>query len=192
MNVASDSQSFENSSLDERTTPLISVPWETGTPRKILINLVRGGLIKKGSVLDLCSGTGSNALYLADNGSEVTGINLVSLVLENRDKSGSDYLKLPYINENFDLVLDLGCFHHISSRDRDTLIEEIFRVLNDGGHYLIVVSNYKNDPTWKPFSQREFNHYFSKNFKIKFIKHMPSIRADGAPQYFYAVLMQKR
>jgi len=190
--IATSYSSYENSSLDDRNFPVVSIPWETGTPRKILTNLIRSGIIKKGNALDICSGTGSNAHSLAENGFEVTGVDMISHVMENRTQSADEYLKLPYVNNKFELVLDLGCFHHISSKDRDIFFKEIFRLLNDGGHYLIVISNYRNDPTWNPLSEHNLIHHFSKYFKVKFIKHIPSIQADGDPQYFYAILMQKK
>ncbi len=186
------SMNSENSILNEETTLPINVPWEVGTPRKILTNLVESDLLKKGNVLDLCSGTGANAFYLSENGFDVSGIDLISHVLDDRDTTGIDYFKLPYTDNQFEIVLDLGCFHHISFKDRDIVFKEISRVLNVGGHYLIVISNYKDDPTWNPLSEHNLTHHFSKYFKVKFIKHMPSLLADGNPQYFYAILMQKK
>jgi len=59
-----------------RRYPLEALPWELGRPRKILINLINSGRIKKGKTLDLCCGAGSNTVYLAQKGFEVTAIDL--------------------------------------------------------------------------------------------------------------------
>jgi ubiquinone/menaquinone biosynthesis C-methylase UbiE len=47
-----------------RRYPPEALPWELGRPRKVLVDLVEKGLIKKGKALDICCGAGTNGLYL--------------------------------------------------------------------------------------------------------------------------------
>ena len=54
-----------------RRYPLEDLPWELGRPRKVLVELVEKGLIKRGKALDICCGAGTNALYLAKKGFQV-------------------------------------------------------------------------------------------------------------------------
>jgi hypothetical protein len=42
-----------------------ALPWELGRPRKVLVDLIEKGQIKKGKTLDTCCGAGTNTLYLA-------------------------------------------------------------------------------------------------------------------------------
>ncbi|NWG11350.1 class I SAM-dependent methyltransferase [Candidatus Bathyarchaeota archaeon] len=53
--------------------------WQT---KKILVNLVEKGVIKKGKALDICCGAGTNTVYLAKKGFEVTGIDISSKAIE--------------------------------------------------------------------------------------------------------------
>ena len=43
--------------------PLKSLGWELGRARPILIEFVKKGLIKKGKMLDICCGAGTNSVY---------------------------------------------------------------------------------------------------------------------------------
>ncbi|MBL7201233.1 MAG: methyltransferase domain-containing protein [Anaerolineae bacterium] len=52
------------------------MPWETG-PREELVGLVDSGRIAPCRAIDLGCGTGSNSIFLAQRGFEVTGVDLV-------------------------------------------------------------------------------------------------------------------
>lgn len=134
-----------NSSYDEwdqiyRKYTLESLVWELGKPRKILVNLVEKGLVKEGKALDICCGAGTNAVYLAQKGFEVTGIDISSKAIEYAKQKAEqanvkirlmvqNFLKLSFNDEEFDFVFDMGCFHHVEVEDRNTFIKEVYRVL---------------------------------------------------------------
>jgi len=65
-----------------RNTPIEKIPWHTSKPDKILIKLVNEGKIKKGKVMDLCSGDGTNSIWLASKGFDVSGVLNVIIKLE--------------------------------------------------------------------------------------------------------------
>src|SRR6266852_8937706 len=53
-------------------------PWDVGRPQPAFVELVRAGELNRGKVLDVGCGTGENALYLAENGFSVIGVDLTS------------------------------------------------------------------------------------------------------------------
>jgi ubiquinone/menaquinone biosynthesis C-methylase UbiE len=119
-----------------RRYPLESLPWELGKPRKVLVELVERGLLKKGKALDICCGAGTNTIYLAKKGFQVVGIDISSKAVEYAKKKTEqanikikfmvqNFLKLPFGDEEFNFVFDMGCFHHVEVRDRDTFIEGV-------------------------------------------------------------------
>ena len=55
---------------------LEKIPWHTEQPEKNLVKLVEQGKIKPGEVLDMCSGAGTNSIYLASKGFKVTGVDI--------------------------------------------------------------------------------------------------------------------
>src|SRR5438477_6219122 len=55
-------------------------PWEIG-PRHELVDLVEAGRLTPGRTLDLGCGTGTNAVYLAEHGFDVTGVDFSPVAL---------------------------------------------------------------------------------------------------------------
>ncbi len=186
-----------------RKYPLEVLPWELGKPRKVLVELVEKGVIPKGKALDICCGAGTNALYLAKKGFQVTGIDISSKAVSYAKAKASkanmnirfqveNFLSLPFEGEEFDFVFDMGCFHHVKVEDRNLFIRGIHRVLKKGGSYLMVCFSHKNGPAWNHFTKELIIRLFSNLFKIRNIEHVASVEGDGYTRYFYSVLMEKK
>lgn len=186
-----------------RTYSLNELGWELGKPRPILVEFVEEGLLKKGRALDICSGAGTNTVYLAQQGFEVTGIDISSTAIEYAKTKATqanvkirfmvqDFLKLPFQDEEFDFVHDMGCFHHVKPKDRTVFIEGVHRVLKKDGDYLLTCFSYKNGKRWNHFTKKQLVELFSPYFELCKFKHYPSVEGDGATRYFYTVLMKKK
>src|SRR2546425_10965996 len=104
-------------------------PWDVGRPQPAFVELVRAGELSKGRVLDVGCGTGENALYLAENGFSVTGVDLSSRAVavaraktaEKRltiDFRAGNVLSLGFKDGLFDSVIDSGLFHTFTDYDR--------------------------------------------------------------------------
>jgi SAM-dependent methyltransferase len=111
--------------------------WDTGISPPELVRTVEGNgpeRMPAGRALDLGCGTGTNILYLAQHGWQVTGIDFAApavararrkLAREGRSASGIhvlrgdvthlERLRLP---RAFTLLFDLGCFHGIDPAGR--------------------------------------------------------------------------
>jgi ubiquinone/menaquinone biosynthesis C-methylase UbiE len=186
-----------------RKYPLESLGWELGKPRPILVEFVEKGLVKKGKALDICCGAGTNTVYLAQKGFEVTGIDISSKAIEYAKKKAQqasvkidfkvqNFLELPFKDEEFDFVFDMGCFHHVEVEDRTKFIKGVHRILKNGGSYLLTCFSYKNGPAWNHFTRKQIIDLFSDYFEIDEIRHISSIEGDGYRRYFYTVLMRKK
>jgi len=183
--------------------PLETLPWELGKPRRVLVELVEKGLIQKGKVLDICCGAGTNAVYLAEKGFQVTGIDISPKAIEYAKRKAQkanvkirllveNFLNLPFEDEEFDFVFDMGCFHHVKANDRSTFIKGVHRVLKKKSLYLMVCFSYRNGPSWNHFTKEHIFQLFSNHFEIKNIEHFASVEGDGVTRYFYSVLMEKK
>jgi len=118
------------------------------------------GIIKEGDrVLDIGSGFGRNANWLATKGVVVTAINIntkeIKESMEKAKKLGVNvtYLKakateLPFPDGSFEVALDLGCTHMITDRNSQKKAErEVARVLVAGG-WLIYFGFSKKHPDY--------------------------------------------
>lgn len=124
----------------------MNIGWEGNEPTEIVTNSFEKGIIKPGDkVLDIGCGFGRNANWLAGKGVKVTAININSIELDeskvkakklgaNVDYQCADAVALPFPNCSFDVALDLGCTHMITSNDSQKKAEiEVARILIPGG-----------------------------------------------------------
>jgi SAM-dependent methyltransferase len=101
----------------------VQMPWDTGKPDEQLVELVRAKRIAPGRTLEIGCGTGTNALWLAEQGFDVLGIDLAPLAVEQaraklagfgassrcRFEVGDFLAKVPA--GTFAFVFDRGCWH---------------------------------------------------------------------------------
>jgi ubiquinone/menaquinone biosynthesis C-methylase UbiE len=184
--------------------PLWEVPWEEGQPSAELVALINSGVVEKGAALDICCGSGNNAIFLAQQGFTCYGIDISSTAVDYaRERaarenvtcqlSPGNVLALPYEEDSFTLVFDRGCWHTISPDDRETFIGGIYRVLRMGGKYQLLCFSTKDHPSRDipySFAPKEIRHSFSPWFKIHRIKEIAR-REESSPGYFLSALMEK-
>ncbi|HJW65927.1 MAG TPA: class I SAM-dependent methyltransferase [Candidatus Bathyarchaeia archaeon] len=183
--------------------PLEELGWELGKPRPILREYVEKGLLKRGKALDICCGTGTNTVYLAEKGFEVTGIDISPTAIGYAEKKAAqskvqvslkvqDFLELPFEDEEFNFVFDMGCFHHVKPEDRATFINGVHRVLKKRDNYMLTCFSYKNGPAWNHFTRQQLIDLFSGLFEMEEFRHYLSKEGDGGARYFYTILMKKK
>lgn len=98
------------------------LPWDTGQPEPLLVEFVSSGGVELRRTLEIGAGTWTNAIWLAERGFDVLGVDVSSLAVEkarfkidNPDLRCSfatlDFLAGPRPNGRFCFVFDRGCFH---------------------------------------------------------------------------------
>jgi ubiquinone/menaquinone biosynthesis C-methylase UbiE len=186
-----------------RRYPLEELGWELGKPRPILAEYMEKRLIPKGKALDLCCGAGTNTVYLAQSGLEVTGIDISRTAIDiakqkahqtkvNINFLNESFIDLPFNDEEFNFVFDMGCFHHVEVEERTKFIAGVHRVLKEGGVYMLTCFSYKNGPGWNHFTRQQIIDLFSGHFELGELRHYPSLEGDGVIRYFYTTLMKKK
>ncbi len=109
-----------------------------------------------GRALDVATGGGHTALYLAQQGWQVTAGDIAPRMLENARKLAEDAgcrvetrlfpaEDLPFPEGSFELVSSRVAPHHFSSPDK--FVAEVARVLKPGGYFLLIDGSVlDNDP----------------------------------------------
>jgi SAM-dependent methyltransferase len=127
-------------------------PWDGHPLSPTLRGLVEGpdGLTP-GRALDIGCGTGDNAIYLARNGWQVTGVDYVDKPLAKaRTKAAkaavsADFVRADAtrlgsagIGSGFGLIVDNGCLHGMSDADRDAYAREVTTLAAPGARLVII------------------------------------------------------
>src|SRR5262245_7159572 len=94
-----------------------NLPWDTGQPSSELERVLSRNAIQPCRALELGCGTGTNSVWLAEQGFEVTGVDLAPLAVERAVKRAqaarvnvhflvADVLQLPDLNGPFEFFFD--------------------------------------------------------------------------------------
>jgi cyclopropane fatty-acyl-phospholipid synthase-like methyltransferase len=119
------------------------VPFFTAEPDENLVSCLELGLVKPGRALDAGCGAGRNALYLAQQGFEVTAVDLSAAAIawaEDRDTDKQVDFRCGdvfAVDGTYDLVYDSGCFHHLPPHRRISYLQLLDRTLAPGGHFAL-------------------------------------------------------
>ncbi|MCI4353336.1 MAG: methyltransferase domain-containing protein [Thermoplasmata archaeon] len=131
------------------TTPYQKLHWFSPKPHPYLAKALREGVFEaKARVLDVGCGAGTTALYLARRGFRVSAVDFaegaVRAAMERARRARvsvdfrvADATHLPYRREEFQGVVDEGCFHSIPPSLRSRYGREMARILRAGGRFLL-------------------------------------------------------
>jgi ubiquinone/menaquinone biosynthesis C-methylase UbiE len=155
-------------------------------------------LTPKGRLLELGCGAGSNAIWLAQQGFRVTGIDLAPAAVEAAGERATaegvsiefrtgDALALDWPAASFDAAMDHGCFHTLPRRRRPEYAREVRRVLRPGGRYLLTSVAREYTAPIGPrhrLSIREIAEVFEPGFQILRTGYRPGGPDEGLPAYY--------
>ena len=124
-----------------------TMPWEGG-PRSELVDLVESGRLQPCRAVDLGCGSGSNAIFLAEHGFEVTGVDFAASALAKAGRSATgkhvqvdwiqdDLTALRHVQGQFDLLVDYGALDDLNDHDRDRYVEQVTPLARPGAQFLL-------------------------------------------------------
>lgn len=140
-------------------------PWDTGLPAPDLKRAVENGDLKPCRTVVLGCGSGTNAIYLAGKGFDVTAIDVAPTALgiaqAKAEKAGvsvrwvlADVLNLPELKP-FALIFDRGCYHNVRYVDAAGFVESTRKLSRPGTRFLLLSLNRDGPPGVREHHMRE-------------------------------------
>ncbi len=119
-------------------------PWDTGISPPELYDFIASH--PAGRALDIGCGTGTNVITLANTGWQVTGFDFASRAIQiakrklkhadiQADVFADDAAQMKKVHGQFDLALDMGCFHGIENKG--DYLTQLTRILAPNGFWLM-------------------------------------------------------
>ena len=183
---------------------LAQIPWNSDKPDPEFTELIESEKIRPYCILDVGCGTGTDAIYLASKGANVTAIDIsreaIRIAGGKAEKAGvkvnfiaGDFLEVEFDNERFDFVNDRGCFHIMSPLRREDFAAKVSRVLKGQGFYYLRCwsdkGEFESEGTPYRISKDVIHNIFSKFFDVGEIR---DVRWGGKGPWSYVCLMSKR
>jgi 2-polyprenyl-3-methyl-5-hydroxy-6-metoxy-1,4-benzoquinol methylase len=147
--------------LYRRTPDVESLPWHRSEPPTLLEQAV-AQRATRGRALDVGCGEGSHAVYLAQQGFSVVGLDFVPAALaaarSRAEEAGvgaqvelheCDVVEYP-APAPFDVVLDSGCLHHLPRAKAAAYRTRLDEWLAPGGDYVLVHFLHRPRVLWIP------------------------------------------
>jgi SAM-dependent methyltransferase len=131
------------------------LPWDTGTPDPLLVEAVESRAVVPGRTLEIGCGTGTNAMFLAQHGFDVLGIDISEVAVEKaRAKAQGrcrfeavDFLAAAPAGGPFQFVFDRSCFHVFDDEgERARFAENVAAELAEDGVWLSLIGSTEGAP----------------------------------------------
>ncbi|WP_437231138.1 class I SAM-dependent methyltransferase [Planctomicrobium sp. SH661] len=183
------------------------LPWDTGRPSTELQNLFNRSPVAPCRALDIGCGTGTNSVWLAERGFDITGVDLASLAVERAEQRAAsagvqarfvagDLLQLSDLGEPFQFFFDRGCYHVIRRDVPGAYAPAVARHLADGARGLILAGNARepHDPGPPVVTEEQIREDLGTEFKILDLHEFRFDEAPGVPVRFlgWSCFVEKR
>jgi SAM-dependent methyltransferase len=156
-------------------------PWDNGEVPRELTRIIDGEYsLQTGRVLDIGCGSGTEAVYLAQQGWRVTALDVVDKALGRaRNRAAAEGVEVEWIKADagrlpvaglsggYRLVFDRGCFHGLPERARDPYARGVNQLAAPDATILIMCF----EPNRKPFgpsgaSREELQQRFGASWNL--------------------------
>jgi SAM-dependent methyltransferase len=174
--------------------------WDTGVPAAELKRVVENGIVKPCRTVVLGCGSGTNAIYLAGQGFDVTAIDVAPTALgiaaAKAQAAGvqvrwtlADVLAPPDL-EPFDFVFDRGCYHNVRYVDAKGFVESLRRLSRPGTRCLVLSLDRDGPPGVR---ERHMREDFSTLFEFQWLRDSGiEGRGGSAPRPSWSVMLRRK
>jgi SAM-dependent methyltransferase len=137
-----------------------NTPWVTGEPALELVEYFKELGKAPADALEIGSGVGTDSIWMAQQGSRVTAVDISPTALETAKKNaesaqakvnfvlGDIRTERPVQANSVDFVYDRGVYHVMTAEQQPSFVDSVADVLRDGGTWLCIAgsADQKRDP----------------------------------------------
>jgi SAM-dependent methyltransferase len=183
-------------------------PWETGRSSSELRRVVAEVPIRPCRALELGCGTGASAVWLAQQGFDVTALDLSTVAIacarQRADETGASVRFLvadvlnppPELAGPFDLVFDRGCYHVVRREDVAAYLEALRRLTRPGSLGLVLAGNARepHEPGPPVVSEEQIRGELGSLFDIVHLREFrfDQVEAVGTRFLGWSCLLRRR
>ena len=128
------------------------LPWDSGIRSRELARVIEEFRIAPCRAVELGCGTGTNAVFLAEQNFQVTGLDLSPTALEMaKQRAASANVNVQFLAadltqfdrdlEPFDFLFDRGCYHCARKENLAGYLETLKKLSRPGSRYLVLAGN---------------------------------------------------
>ncbi len=180
--------------------------WDVGRPCTHLVKAVEDAAFKPGRAIVFGCGSGTNAIYLASKGFEVTGVDVaptaLAIAAEKAQKANvkvdwllADVVSLPEL-QPYDLIFDRGCYHHICQYDSPGYVEALRRLSRAGTRALILAGSPADGNSGGPprIKEETIRKDFSTLFEFDWLRdiHFDSRNPDAKGTSAWSIHLRRK
>jgi SAM-dependent methyltransferase len=184
-----------------------NLPWDTGRPSSELQRVVSQIAFQPCRALEIGCGTGTNSVWLAEQGFDMTGIDVAPLAIEQAQKRAqaagvqarfavADALQMPDLGEPFAFFFDRGCYHAVRRSATQQYAPVVARQLAPAAQGLILAGNARepHDPGPPVVTEEQIRDELGSVFQILDLREFRFDETPGVPARFlgWSCLVEKR
>jgi SAM-dependent methyltransferase len=174
-------------------------PWETGQPSAELQRVLQEHPLRPCRALELGCGTGASSIWLAQQGFDMTGLDIAPLAIERAQaRAGAsgvrvrflvaDVLAPPELGEPFGFFFDRGCYHAVRRDNPQAYAPAVQRLLAPGALGLVLAGNARepHEPGPPVVTEEQLRAELGRCFRILDLREFRFDAPAGSNESFLA------
>jgi SAM-dependent methyltransferase len=154
-------------------------PWDKVLPAELAEVIAGSEALAPGRALDMGSGNGTKAIFMAAHGWRVTGVEAIPrAITESLRRAGNAGVKVDFregdvtrlddlgLEPGYNLIFDFGCYHGLNGNQRDAYVRGVNGVAGDGATLLMMGFTKRAPPVTVPVTETDLRAHFGPDWAL--------------------------
>lgn len=154
-------------------------PWDKVLPDELAEIITGPKALPAGRALDMGSGNGTKAIFMATHGWRVTGVEAIPrAVTESRNRASKVGVNIDFregdvtrlealgLDPGYSLIFDFGCYHGLAGAQRDAYARGVNGLAADGATLLLMGFTKAVPPVSAPVTEMDLRDRFEPDWSL--------------------------